>query len=203
MVHELNNIVFVLMGNLEMIMEDLAEGHPCRVFAAEALKAAKRAQTLLAHPQTVGGEDTEDQGDHFLAGNEPEPGPRGDPIRVLLVDDEEMLLEALKMGLTSLGFQVQECGDPQQALDLVRADPQGIDVVVSDLIMPQMDGKELAKQIVNTRHDMPIILMSGYQDQSSNEIAAQAGIGQVLSKPLRFRDLAAAILNCVGSTNGK
>lgn len=202
MVHELNNIVFVLQGNLEMILEDLPPDHPCCHFTQEALVAVGRARSLLqeARPRDDTQAPATRRGPGAASGD---PDLKGRSLRVLLVDDDPMLLDALGRGLTNLGFQVQACADPGQALELVKTDQEGFDALVSDLIMPQMTGEELAKQVLNTTSNLPIILMSGFQDESVGALTAQPGIALVLTKPIQFKDLAKAILDCVGVRNGK
>ncbi|NPV04930.1 MAG: PAS domain S-box protein [Syntrophaceae bacterium] len=127
------------------------------------------------------------------AGPRPEPPagplPRGTE-RVLLVDDEAPLAEALSRMLTALGYRVTAVQDGPAALRLFREDPGGFDLVITDMTMPRMTGAELACEILRCRPGTPVILCTGYSDCIGEAEALAMGIRRFLLKPLFLGQLA-------------
>ncbi len=121
------------------------------------------------------------------------PRAPGHPVRVLLVDDEELVANMLRMGLERLGYRVTtRAGGPQGLAAFVEA-PDSYDVVVSDQIMRGMTGIRLSREIHARRPSVPVILVTGFRDSVEDDRASRAGVVEVLEKPLSHRDLAAAI----------
>lgn len=118
---------------------------------------------------------------------------RAHAARVLLVDDEEMVANMLRIGLEKLGYQVTTRTGGPEALAAFVAEPDGFDVVVSDQIMRGLTGVRLAKEIHLLRPAVPVILMTGFRDSVEDERARIAGVLEVLEKPLSQHDLAKAI----------
>jgi PAS domain S-box-containing protein len=110
---------------------------------------------------------------------------------VLVVDDEPALVKMLQIQLKRLGYNVTCSVKPEQALELFRQDPQGFDVVITDLTMPKMTGLELAAELISTRPNLPIILCSG-KSHIVSEVTG-AGIKLVIQKPVTRREMAQAI----------
>jgi len=79
---------------------------------------------------------------------------------ILCVDDNEQALSIRKVLLETRGYRVIACTSAQEALDFFRANG-GIDLVVSDLLMPDMDGSKMIDEIKSTSPDIPAILLSG------------------------------------------
>ena len=120
-------------------------------------------------------------------------GPRGHGERVLLVDDEKLVIELLRMALTELGYVVEAVTQPAAALDLLRAAPSRFALVITDQVMPGMTGLQLAAEIRQIRPDQPIILMTGYSLTITAERVQAAGVAQLLLKPITPRALGAAV----------
>ena len=120
-------------------------------------------------------------------------GPRGHGERVLLVDDEKLFIELLRMALTELGYVVEAVTQPAAALDLLRAAPSRFALVITDQVMPGMTGLQLAAEIRQIRPDQPIILMTGYSLTITAERVQAAGVAQLLLKPITPRALGAAV----------
>jgi two-component system, cell cycle sensor histidine kinase and response regulator CckA len=117
----------------------------------------------------------------------------GQAARVLLVDDEELVANMLRVGLERLGYTVTtRAGGPQGLAAFVEA-PESYDVVVSDQIMRGLTGVRLAREIHALRPLVPVILVTGFRDSVETDRATLAGVVEVLEKPLSHRDLAAAI----------
>src|SRR5690606_25198352 len=65
---------------------------------------------------------------------------------VLLVDDEQLLCKSIAALLRKIGYRVSACTDPREALELLRRSPHDVDVLLTDLTMPELTGLELSKQ---------------------------------------------------------
>jgi signal transduction histidine kinase len=93
----------------------------------------------------------------------PEP-VRGSGARILLVDDDDMVLDANLRILEKLNYQVDAFRSSTEALKTARNEPAKWDLLFTDLSMPEMDGARLASQIRQFRPDIPVILYTGYLD---------------------------------------
>jgi PAS domain S-box-containing protein len=109
-------------------------------------------------------------------------------LRVLLADDEPPLREAIAEYLRSAGHVVLESHSPHDALELARSHSGGIDVLLTDVVMPGLRGTELAHKVEELHPDVQVIYMSGYA-QSLPEAQIPAGAA-FLQKPFRFASLA-------------
>jgi PAS domain S-box-containing protein len=112
---------------------------------------------------------------------------------ILLVEDEEPLARLGKEAMTGLGYEVIVRTSSAEALEDFRADPFRFDVVVTDQTMPNMTGEALAREMLQIRPDMPIILCTGFSHEISLEKAKAMGIRAFLLKPLLIKDLARAL----------
>ena len=82
--------------------------------------------------------------------------------RILVVDDEPTVRRFATRVLAEAGYLVEEAPDGAAALDRVHGGPVPLDAVVSDIVMPRLNGVELLRALTRTHPDLPIILMSGY-----------------------------------------
>jgi PAS domain S-box-containing protein len=119
--------------------------------------------------------------------------------RVLLVDDEPMLAELLGQTLESLGYECHATTSPLSALETLRKQPEAFDLLLTDQAMPRMNGEALTRAALELRPDLPIILITGYADGSTEDRFRDLGIRQVLLKPIRRQDLADALANVLGA----
>jgi PAS domain S-box-containing protein len=90
---------------------------------------------------------------------------RGQAETILVVEDEKSFLNYLETTLTSYNYNLLCARNGEQALNLFREEKENIDLVLSDVVMPDMSGLELAEEIEKQRPELPIILSSGYSDQ--------------------------------------
>lgn len=118
--------------------------------------------------------------------------------RILFVDDEKFQADLAMQALGRLGYNVVARTSSVEALALFRRDPAAFDLVITDLTMPQLAGKALAKKMHELRPDLPIILSSGFSISISDEAASSMGFSAYLKKPLVMRELAAAVREVLG-----
>jgi PAS domain S-box-containing protein len=109
---------------------------------------------------------------------------------ILLVDDEQPLVEIGRQMLERLGYNVAARTSSIEALELFKADPNRFDLVITDIVMPNLTGDKLAKKIINIRNDIPVVLCTGYSEKFTRRNASEMGIQTFLMKPLVMRDLA-------------
>jgi CheY-like chemotaxis protein len=112
---------------------------------------------------------------------------------ILLVDDEETLVRLGEEMIAGLGYEPVGFTSSAAALATFRESPQRFNAVLSDEAMPDMTGSELALEIRKIRPDIPIVLMSGYVTSALSSRAREAGVLEVLSKPLVARDIARSL----------
>jgi PAS domain S-box-containing protein len=110
--------------------------------------------------------------------------------RILFVDDEKPISDAMNLILSRLGYKVTSGTDSLAALKLFRENSGSFDLMITDLIMPNMTGVELSKEVSSIRPDMPIILCTGYSEMIDDEMISQAGIRYRTSKPLVMSEMA-------------
>ena len=99
--------------------------------------------------------------------------------------------------IASLGYEPVGFTSSTAALEAFRASPGRFDAVLSDEAMPDMTGSELARAIRAIRGDIPIVLMSGYVTPTLARRARDAGVLDVLAKPLVARDIARSLADAL------
>jgi EAL domain-containing protein (putative c-di-GMP-specific phosphodiesterase class I) len=109
--------------------------------------------------------------------------------KILLVDDDDLLVRSLQRSLTARGFDVTTAHRPDAALDIV----PDVDVVVSDIRMPGLTGIEFLKEIRRRHCDTPVILMTGAPELESAMAAVEHGAMHYLTKPFTIDALKALI----------
>jgi two-component system cell cycle sensor histidine kinase/response regulator CckA len=109
---------------------------------------------------------------------------------VLVVDDQEGVRGLLRRELTDLGHTVLEAADGAEALHLVRRRNGAVDLILSDVVMPQMNGTELATHIGVEFPDVPVILMSAFTPAGVARVGVGESLVPVLQKPFEPTQLA-------------
>ena len=113
---------------------------------------------------------------------------------VLLVEDEDAVRTFGSRALKNKGYYVLEAANGEIALDVINATEKTIDIIVSDVIMPGMDGHTLVNLVRQEMPDMKVILMSGYAEDMLEEIERDPSL-HFLGKPFTLKDLAAKVKN--------
>ena len=117
--------------------------------------------------------------------------------RVLLVEDDANVRAIVIRTLRGVGYEVTEAADGVDAMSFLEARDPGVDVVISDVAMPKMDGRQLALLVRERWPDVPLVMMSGY---ANPELFTDISPGlTLLLKPFRAADLLAAVEEALGS----
>lgn len=116
---------------------------------------------------------------------------------VLLVDDEPEMLVIGRIALEQIGYKVLEAGDGLTALALCKDRANGISLVISDVLMPKLDGFTLVRQLHGFRPEMPVILLSGHivEEDLWGDSVSQV---RYLPKPYHLQDLQHAVIDMLG-----
>jgi two-component system, cell cycle sensor histidine kinase and response regulator CckA len=115
---------------------------------------------------------------------------------VLVVDDEPMIRRFAARVLLEEGFGVHEATNGEEALNLIRAGVADLDVVLTDIVMPRMDGVQLLQSLSTLRPDLPVLLMSGYGTAQLSDLGIASPCG-VLGKPFSSETLVAEVRRCL------
>ena len=111
-------------------------------------------------------------------------------MRVLLIEDEPELLRVLARALREEGYAVDEAADGEEALDLCEEHAGTIDLLISDVIMPGLDGPTLLKKARGYLNGAPVMFISGYAEaEFSDLLEGETGVS-FLPKPLDIKVLA-------------
>jgi CheY-like chemotaxis protein len=144
-----------------------------------------RPATMSAPPHEIGQSSGRE--------NPPDGAKSPPPVRVLVVDDSEVIRALVSMMLQSAGYAVVLAGHGRDALAQLRE--QDVQVVVTDMIMPEMDGLELIAALRALRPELPVIAMSGGSEKSGSCLAraTELGASSALAKPFQLQQLLDAV----------
>jgi len=127
-----------------------------------------------------------------------EPVPRGQET-ILLVEDEQQMLEVTKMMLQNQGYTVLSTSRPKEAIRLAKQHKGKIDLLVTDVVMPAMSGKDLAKQLLSHYPDLKCLFMSGYTaDTIAHHGVLDEGV-HFIQKPFSIKDIAVKVREVLGN----
>jgi two-component system cell cycle sensor histidine kinase/response regulator CckA len=125
----------------------------------------------------------------------------GSAALVLVVDDEDAVRRFACRVLDRAGFGVLEATDGVQALELIQSRRGGLEAVVSDIVMPRMNGVELMQALASSDPDLPVILMSGYATEALTDMGIAAPCS-IIPKPFTAERLLAEVSRCIRRSDG-
>ncbi|MFH0882110.1 MAG: HD domain-containing phosphohydrolase [bacterium] len=113
--------------------------------------------------------------------------------RILIADDDPSTLDLLSEMIKNLGYQPQLATNGEEAIELLRENPP--DLVLSDVMMPRMDGFELCKRIKSERSTrlIPVVLLTGLGSTEDRVMGIEAGADDFISKPFHLSELSARV----------
>jgi two-component system cell cycle sensor histidine kinase/response regulator CckA len=112
---------------------------------------------------------------------------------VLLVEDEDAVRMIGARALTSKGYKVIEASNGEGALEIIRGGEEAIDLVITDVVMPNVDGPTLVREVREMHPDMKVIFISGYAEDSFREKVSQESDIHFLPKPFSLEQLAGKV----------
>lgn len=119
--------------------------------------------------------------------------------RILLVDDDVSVVDTITQMLEPLGYRITGAYGSMEALSIFRNAPYSFDMVLTDLVMPEMTGLFLAREMIKIRPGFPIIILTGFVSKISMTEAKSMGISMVLTKPFTLFQLASAVRGALES----
>lgn len=199
--HELNNLLAAIQGNADLMRGDFGGVEAIKEGLDEIDKAVARARALA-------GRLLAEAVQHPEVRHEPAPSPEPRAIAhalrgktVLVVDDEEPVRRVASRLLARNGYDVREAANGAEALRLLAAGDIEVDLLVSDIIMPEMGGLELARRVAIDFPELPILLISGYSDSEELGQSIPAGL-DLLQKPFSGSDLTCAVARSIERGKG-
>ncbi len=109
---------------------------------------------------------------------------------ILIVDDEEPIVHMETKLLEGLGYRVTATTSSTRLRNIFLDSPDDFDLIITDMAMPEINGADLAKDLLNIRPDLPMILCTGFSDRINEKIAKSIGIKAFLMKPVILKNLA-------------
>jgi signal transduction histidine kinase/ActR/RegA family two-component response regulator len=128
--------------------------------------------------------------------------PRGTET-VLFVDDETDIVNMVGQMLKSLGYRPVTCTRGPQALDVFQKNPTQFDLLITDQVMPAMTGMQLVREIHLIRADLPVLLCTGFSRTTSDQELFDAGISEIIMKPILLRQFAEAVRRVLDTKAGR
>ena len=138
--------------------------------------------------------DDEVQADHV----QPDSYQQGTE-RILFVDDEKTLTRVGVETLTALGYDAVGTTSSVEALTMFKEDPDGFDLVITDMTMPHLTGDQLAEAILQYRPDIPVIICTGFSKFMTSTRASTLGVRALLMKPVTVEKLSRTIRDVLDS----
>ena len=191
--HDFSNVLSIMTGYAELALLQTRDDPNLRRRLEEIIRAGQRGTLLVEEVRDLTPEDLTKRRAFRPTSQD---CPAGSP-RILFVDDERPIAELNEELLEKLGYRVVSLTSPSEALQVFRDEPDSYDLVITDYYMPGMTGLDLSREISRARPNLPIILCTGCEEAVTAEVVQEAGIRDVLKKPVVLSDLSESIQGCL------
>ncbi|QDP40835.1 response regulator transcription factor [Radiobacillus deserti] len=121
--------------------------------------------------------------------------------KVLIVDDEESIVTLLKYNVELAGFQTEVAYTGREGLD--KALHESFDLIILDLMLPELDGTEVCKQLRQNKVDTPILMLTAKDDEFDKVLGLELGADDYLTKPFSTKEVVARIKAILRRTNNR
>lgn len=181
--HALNNIFSIIIANAEILEEELGPDNRCLQRIHLACSRGHELVRQLRGPMS----------------EQPVSPDRGvDPaglrsMLLLVIDDEVGIIEVISRYMKKYSAAVQGFTDGNAALRYFREHVETIDLVITDLDMPEVSGMDICRAVKTARPDMPVVVITGYDRELSEEQTAELGVAEVVIKPFTRQKLVSAL----------
>ena len=127
--------------------------------------------------------------------NQPQASSGADslPARILVIDDDDMVRETVVLMLGERGHEVTEASGGAEGVEYYRTHRADIDLVVLDVLMPEMDGQTTFRQLRQINPEVKVLLATGYDDEGPVQEMLDAGAAGLLRKPYLLSGLVEAV----------
>jgi CheY-like chemotaxis protein len=122
--------------------------------------------------------------------------PDGRPVNVLLIDDEMMIRELGQTWLQRLGYRVFLAANGKEGIDLFERERDKIDLVILDIVMPEISGRDVFRRIRQIDPHVPVLFSSGFSNEPIRPTEEDGVVG-FIAKPYQVQDLARAVRNAL------
>jgi DNA-binding NtrC family response regulator len=122
--------------------------------------------------------------------------------KLLIVDDDPDIVQALKLGLSKNGFLVNAFTNPEEALQSFKSDAESYCLMVLDIRMPALSGIQLAKQVKEINPKVKVVLMTAFEirDNEFSKVFPSTSVDGFVQKPIGIRDLTNKIFSIIDET---
>ena len=171
-------------GGFVYVELEAGHGSAFKIFLPRHVAGAMdEATAIAAAPSNGGAVETQQKGPSDLTGQG----------TILLVEDEDGLRQLNARGLRSRGYNVVEAANGVEALEVIAERDGAVDLVVSDVVMPEMDGPTLLKEMRARNPELKIIFVSGYAEEAFEKSLPQGGQFEFLPKPFTLNQLVGTV----------
>jgi CheY-like chemotaxis protein len=108
---------------------------------------------------------------------------------ILYVEDDPLIIDTGKLILECLGYKVVVVTCCNEAIRLLKEQPEKFDLVITDMSLPDMDGIDLSRRLLEIKPDIPVILNTGFNTGKYEQRIKDAGIRAVIPKPCKMEDM--------------
>ncbi len=183
-------------GGFIFLESEMGQGTTFRIFLPRYVEEAKATIDAVAtdDPEQQALELAADEaGKEVVSEAPPAVTDLTGNATILLVEDEEAVRAFAARALASRGYQVYEAGSGAEALELIHEIDEPIDLVVSDVVMPEMDGPTMLGELRKIRPELRVIFMSGYAEEAFRKNLPDNEEFGFLPKPFSLKQLATKI----------
>jgi PAS domain S-box-containing protein len=204
--HDFNNALTGLLGFCELLAPSL-QGEQGSQHLEEIRAAAERVAGLTAELRALGAEGVAAPGSAGDAGAPAVPTVRGAPPLhpaervVLLAEDEGIVRRLMVQTLRREGWEVLDAPSGAEALRLARERGLSLDLLVTDIMMPGMSGRELAERLRRTQPDLPVLFVTGFSSEDDPRRLPGSGVA-LLQKPFLPESLVARVRELLPARTG-
>jgi two-component system cell cycle sensor histidine kinase/response regulator CckA len=122
---------------------------------------------------------------------------------VLVVDDEASVRDLLCRALRTGGYRAAEAARGAEALDFIESGPDPVDLVITDVVMPGMDGRELGRRLAQSRPDLPVLYISAYEVNDIFRRGSPSTSAPFLQKPFPPETLLQKVAGLLSQPTGR
>jgi len=119
---------------------------------------------------------------------------------ILIIDDEEMIVDVAAQMLQGLGYSVQTAISGRKGINIFEQDKEKIDLVILDMIMPDIGGKETFKELLRLKPSVKVLLSSGYSLDGQAKVIMDGGCRGFIQKPFTTMELSKKVREILESS---